>query len=147
MSEPSARAVLNHLIESCKDGAHGFDHAAELVADPALKVLFADLARTHAAVAAELVPQAQRLGGTAAADGTAAASLHRRWMDARSRMSGHDDRTVLAEAHRGDTFTMAAFKDALDGALPSSVRDVVEQQYSRLRGGHDDLERVRAEGL
>lgn len=145
MSEPNARAVLNHLIESCKDGAHGFDHAAELVTDPSLKVLFADLARTHAGIAAELVPHAQRLGGTAAADGTAAASLHRRWMDARSRMSGHDDRTVLAEAHRGDTVTMAAFKDALDGVLPSSVRDVVEQQFSKLRSGHDDLERVQAE--
>lgn len=147
MSERSARAVVNHLIESCRDGAHGFEHAAELVTDPALKALFADLARTHAGIAAELVPYAERLGGTAAADGTAVASLHRRWMDARSRMSGHDDRTVLAEAHRGDAVTMDAFKGALDGVLPSSVRDVVDQQYSKLRCGHEDLERAQAGSL
>lgn len=147
MSERSARAVLNHLIESCKDGTRGFEHAAELVTDPALKTLFTDLARTHARIASELVPHAERLGGGAASDGTAAASLHRRWMDVRSRISGHDDRTILAEAHRGETLTIAAFKDSLDGVLPSSVRDVVERQYAELRGAHGDLERLQAESL
>lgn len=31
MSDISSRAILNHLIETCKDGATGFQHAATLV--------------------------------------------------------------------------------------------------------------------
>ena len=145
MSQRSSRALLNHLIETCNDGAHGFQHAADLVTDAALKTQFAELARSRARIADQLLPHAQRFGGDTASDGTAAAALHRKWMDVRSTWSSHDDRTILTEVQRGDAVTMAAFKDALDGVLPSSVRDLVERQYSELRGEHDQLGRSLTE--
>lgn len=145
MSDPNARAVLNHLIETCKDGEHGFLHAAELVGDPGLKTLLIDFAGRRARLADELLPHAQRLGGPAATDGTAAAAMHRRWMDVRSNLSGHDDRTILAEARRGDTVTLAAYKKALDGALPISVRDIVERHFAEVRHTHEDLDRSLTE--
>lgn len=147
MSDQSSRALLNHLIETCKDGELGFQHAAELVSDPALKTLFTDFAGRRARAAAELLPQAQRLGGPAATDGTAAASMHRRWMDVRSSLSGHDDRSILREVQRGDALTLAAFKTALDGALPVSVRDLVERQFAEVRDTHDDLSRSLTEAM
>lgn len=145
MSDPNARAVLNHLIETCKDGERGFRHAAELVSDPGLKALLIDFAGWRARLADELLPHAQRLGGSAASGGTAAAAMHRRWMDVRSNLSGHDDRTILAEARRGDTVTLAAYKKALEGALPISVRDVVERHFAEVRDTHDDLDRSLTE--
>ncbi len=147
MSDPSSRALLNHLIESCKDGEHGFIHAAELVSDPGLKTLFSDLAGRRARAAEELLPHAQRFGGSAASDGTTAASVHRRWMDVRSNLSGHDDRTILKEAQRGDAITLAAYKTALDGLLPPSVRDLVERQFAEVRDTHDDLARSLTEAM
>lgn len=139
MSETNSRTMLNHLIETCKDGESGFLHAAKLVGDAGFKALFTDLARRRSQVAAELLPHAQRFGGSEAADGTAAASLHRRWMDVRDNWSGHDDRAILAEARRGDSMTVAAFKDALAGVLPASVRDMVERQYAEISSAHDQL--------
>lgn len=147
MSDTSSRALLNHLIETCKDGERGFQHAAELVSDPGLKALFNDFAGRRARAAADLLPHAQRLGGPAATDGTTAASVHRRWMDVRSNLSGHDDRSILREAQRGDATTVAAYQSALDGLLPPSVRDLVERQFAELRDTHDDLGRSIAEAM
>ena len=130
MSESSPRAVLNSLIETCKDAERGLLHAATLVADPALRAVFTDTAYRRAQFAAQLLPHAQRLGGATTADGTVAASLHRKWMDVRDALSGHDDHAILAEAQRGDDATVLAFKRAVDGALPATVRDLVEHGYT-----------------
>ena len=147
MSDLSSRAVLNQLIETCKDGALGFQHAAELVSDAEFKTLFTDLAHRRSQVAAELLPHAQRFGGNEAANGTTAAALHRKWMDVRDNWSGHDDRAILAEARRGDSLTVASFKDALAGVLPASVRDMVERQYAEIQSGHDALDQTQRSAI
>ena len=136
MTESDPRTILNGLIETCKDGERGLRHAAELVKSPALKTFFIDTASRRAQFAAELLPHAQRLGGTETADGTAGATLHRKWMDVRSALSGHDDRAVTSEAERGDSITVLAFKSAVEGALPATVRDLVERGYDEVRASH-----------
>ncbi|MGE0865322.1 MAG: PA2169 family four-helix-bundle protein [Vicinamibacterales bacterium] len=136
MTESDPRAVLNGLIETCKDGERGLLHAAELVSNPALKSFFTETAGRRAGFAAELLPHAQRLGGAETADGTAGATLHRRWMDVRSALSGHDDRAVASEAERGDNLTVLAFKTAVEGALPGTVRDLVERGYQDVQASH-----------
>ena len=136
MTESDPRSILNSLIETCKDGERGLLHAAELVKNPALKTFFADTAGRRAQFAAELLPHAQRLGGAATADGTAGATLHRTWMGVRSALSGHDDGAVASEAERGHSLTVLAFKTAVEGALPATVRDLVEHAYSEVRASH-----------
>ena len=146
MSQPSPRDVLNHLIESCTDGEHGFRHAASLVTDQTLQSLFNEMADQRQRLAAELLPHAQRFEGPAASEGTAGAAAHRRWMGARSTLSGHDDGTVLAETRRGDALTVQTFKTAVEHGLPATVRDLVERQYSELCQAHDqiaELDRTR----
>lgn len=136
MTESDPRTVLNSLIETCKDGERGLLHAAELVTSPALKTFFTDTASRRAQFAADLLPHAQRLGGTETADGTTGATLHRKWMDVRSALSGHDDRAVTSEAERGDSLTLQAFKSAVEGALPATVRDLVERGYREVQASH-----------
>ena len=139
MTQSDPRAVLNSLIETCKDAERGLLHAAELVTSPALKTFFTDTAQRRAQFAADLLPHAQRLGGTETADGTAAATLHRTWMDVRSALSGRDDRAVTSEAERGDSITVLAFKSAVEGALPATVRELVERGYDDVRASHLEL--------
>ena len=145
MTVPSPRAVINSLIETCKDGERGLLHAAELVKDPSLKTFFTETAHRRAEFATQLLPHAQRLGGADTADGTTGAILHRKWMDVRSALSGHDDGAVIDEVERGDNFTVLAFKSAVDGALPATVRDLVERLYRDVTESHlrfADLKRV-----
>jgi uncharacterized protein (TIGR02284 family) len=138
MTDRSERAVLNHLIETCKDAERGFRHVAEYATDPA-KSLFLDIASQRARFAAELLPHAQRLGGAREADGTAAGALHRTWIDLRYAISREDQKAVVHEAERGEHFSLGVYKDALEGMLPPTVRDVVESQYAEVQKTGDRL--------
>ena len=141
MTDRSERAVLNHLIETCKDAERGFRHVAEHATNPAVKALFLDIASQRARFAADLLPHAQRLGGAREADGTTAGALHRTWIDLRSALTRVDQVAVVQEAERGEHFSLSVYKDALEGMLPPTVREVVESQYAELRA---TAERLRA---
>ena len=139
MTQLAERTALNHLIETCTDAARGFRSAAAHVRDERLKAFFERVADERERFAGELLPQAQRLGGDAPADGTRGAVLHRGWLDLRSRLT-HDDRAVIAEVQRGDDVTLHIFKDALEGMLPPQARELVEEQYVAMCGEHEDIE-------
>ena len=132
MSDRSERAVLNHLIETCKDAERGFRHVAEHAVDPAVKSLFLDIASQRARFAADLLPFAQRLGGADAHDGTTAGALHRTWIDLRSAIFRNDPVAIVHEAERGESFSRGIYKEALDGMLPPTARELVENQYAEL---------------
>jgi uncharacterized protein (TIGR02284 family) len=133
MTDRSERAVLNHLIETCKDAERGFRHVAAHASDPAVKSLFLDIASQRERFAADLLPYAQRLGGANAHDGTAAGTLHRTWIDLRSAIFRNDPVAIINEAERGETFSRGVYEDALDSLLPPTARELVEHQYAELR--------------
>jgi len=133
MTDRSERAVLNHLIETCKDAERGFRHVAAHASDPAVKSLFLDIASQRERFAAALLPYAQRLGGANAHEGTAAGTLHRTWIDLRSAIFRNDPVAIIHEAERGETFSRGVYEDALDGLLPPTARELVEGQYAELR--------------
>lgn len=130
MADRTEREVLNHLIETCVDAERGYRNAAEHVKDGAIKSLFTEIANERARYAQDLRLHADRLGGSAAGDGSRAASLHRGWMVLRDALSGHDARSLVKEAGRGEEVALAAYRDALAGMLPPAARDVVEQQLA-----------------
>ena len=133
MGERTERTVLNHLIETCRDAERGLRVAADQVKSSELKKLFLKLAEQRSEFAAELLPHAQRLGGTSVADGTAAAALHRTWMQVKARLANDPDRAVLAEAARGERYAMHAYDDAVAEMIPPEVRDIVEGQDLSVR--------------
>jgi uncharacterized protein (TIGR02284 family) len=145
MTNRSERAVLNHLIETCKDAERGFRHVAEHATDPGMKSLFLDIASQRARFAADLLPHAQRLGGANAHDGTAAGALHRTWIDLRSAIFRGDPIAVIHEAERGEHFSRGVYQNALEGMLPPTARELVESQYTELRQTAErlhELERI-----
>ena len=144
MTDRSERAVLNHLIETCKDAERGFRHVAQHATDPVLKSLFLDIASQRARFAADLLPHAQRLGGPNAHDGTTAGALHRTWIDLRSAISRGDPAAAIHEAERGEHFSRDVYQSALDGMLPPIARELVEAQYAELHKTADRLRGLEA---
>jgi uncharacterized protein (TIGR02284 family) len=132
MAERTERDVLLHLIEVCRDGERGFRAAADYVSDPSLKSLFNELADERLQFATALVPHLHRLGGQADVDGTAAGALHRRWIALKSLVPPHRDHGIVAEAARGEHAALHAYRAALDGMLPPTVTDLVEEQRTAL---------------
>jgi uncharacterized protein (TIGR02284 family) len=133
MTDRSERAVLNHLIETCKDAERGFRHVATHATDPAVKSLFLDIASQRARFAADLLPFAQRLGGADAHNGTAAGALHRTWIDLRSAICRNDPIAIVHEAERGEAFSRGVYEDALESLLPPTARELVENQYAEIQ--------------
>jgi uncharacterized protein (TIGR02284 family) len=133
MTDRSERAVLNHLIETCKDAERGFRHVAEHAKNPTVKSLFLDIASQRAGFAADLLPHAQRLGGPREGEGTTAGALHRTWINLRSAISKDDEITAVHEAERGEHFSLGVYENAIEGLLPPTVRDVIESQYAELQ--------------
>jgi uncharacterized protein (TIGR02284 family) len=48
-------------------------------------------------------------------------------------LSRNDQTAVVREAERGEQFSLAVFKNAIEGCLPPTVRDVVASQYAELQ--------------
>ena len=128
MAERTERAVINHLIETCRDAERGFRMAAHHARNPEVKRLFFRLADQRREFAEELLPHAHRLGGPAESDGTSMASLHRAWMEVRARLASNPERAILEEAIRGERFALAAYDEAVHDLLPPDARKLVEAQ-------------------
>ena len=139
MAERTERALLNHLIEICRDAERGFRTAAEQVTTPELKALFVRLADQRHAFAEALLPHAQRLGGEHVADGTSAAALHRAWMQVKARLASNPEQAVLSEAARGEHYAVAAYEDAVHDLLPPDARDLIEQQEKDVRAAAERI--------
>jgi len=141
MADHNERWVLNHLIEMCRDEELTLRYAVDHVRDPSVKTLFVELAAQRAQFAMDLLPHAQRLGGSEAAEGTTRGAIRRRWLALKSSLMGSDDKHIISEAEHAEDVALATYQHALDDMLPPSTRDLVERQWHEIRRAH---ERVHA---
>jgi uncharacterized protein (TIGR02284 family) len=143
MSAQTERDTLNTLIEICRDGARGFQLAADHVDTPELKTFFVDASRQRKVFVTELVPIAQRLGGADDAPGTARGALHRGWMAVKEALTTYDEDAVLQEAVRGEAAAADAYAEATMSILPPNARPIIEKQYEQIRNVQRDLDDIR----
>lgn len=142
MAEQSERDILHQLIAVCRDGEHGFRTAADMVRNPKLKSLFAELAAERAAFAEALVPHLQRMGSTADGGGSGAAALHRGWMALKGLVPGHQDHAIVTEAERGEQAALNAYEEALAGMLPPTVTSLIEAQREAMKKANERIRSV-----
>jgi uncharacterized protein (TIGR02284 family) len=134
-------STLNTLLETTKDGEHGFRTCAEAVTNPRLKTMFEDAARRCDGGAAEL--QAKILGGEPATSGTASGALHRAWTNIKSSITGMDEYAVLTECERGEDVAKSAYEEALNEDLPMDIKTLVQRQYEGVKANHDRIRQLR----
>lgn len=143
MGDDDLIAILNDLIETSKDGEEGFRTCANATRDPQLKAFFSNRAQTCVSSAAELQDLVRSRGGDPETSGGLGGALHRRWVDVRSALSGHDDKAILKECERGEDIAVASYRKALQESLPPDVRSVVERQYQGALQNHDQVRSLR----
>jgi uncharacterized protein (TIGR02284 family) len=143
MSNDDIIDTLNDLIETAKDGEYGFSTSAEYLKNPALKQSFTSRAEECRQAAAELQQLVVRFGGKAEDSGTAAGALHRGWVAVKGTLAGYTDKAILEETERGEDVALAAYRNALEEALPPDVRLVVERQYEGVKRNHLQVRSLR----
>jgi uncharacterized protein (TIGR02284 family) len=138
--------ALNDLIETSKDGEHGFRDAYEHAPTPALKQLFLARADECRDAVAELQQVVNVLGGKPEDSGTLAGAAHRGWASAKGALVGHTAASLLDDAERAEDVAMAHYRSALAAAeLPSDARGVIERQFEGLKRNHAQIRLLRDE--
>lgn len=141
MSQNKVISTLNNLIETCKDGAEGFQTAAGGLKDAQVKTQFLEYSRQREQMVRELQEEVRRLGGTPEQSGSVSGTMHRGWINIKSAVTGKDDSSIIAEAERGEDVAKEAYENALKEQLPDMTRALVQRQSTLVRAAHD---RVRA---
>jgi uncharacterized protein (TIGR02284 family) len=146
MPEAKDRLVstLNDLIETCRDGEHGFRTAAEALDNAPLRAAFLRLAEERQGFAATLQAEVRRLGAQPETEGSTAGALHRGWINLKSAVTGRDEHAIVAAAETGEDSAKRAYEDALAQAgLPADVRALIERQAAAVRQAHDYVRSLR----
>jgi len=134
---------LNGLIETCKDAQQGFESAAEAVKEPRYKDLFQRNSAQRARFSSELNGEVRRLGGNPEKSGSTAGALHRGWLNLKTALSTHDEKSVLVECERGEDHAVKSYREAAEQPLPESARAMVQRQSSEVRLAHDTMRNLR----
>ncbi len=142
MKPDQSISTLNNLIETCRDGQNGFADAAEHIENPQIRTFCLEQSRKRAQFVGELQQEAMALGGDPENSGSAAAALHRAWIDLKSALGG-GDHAVLAACETGEDAAVKAYDNALKEALPVPVRSVIERQRQSVKQAHDQVKSLR----
>jgi uncharacterized protein (TIGR02284 family) len=143
MDSNKVTSTLNDLIETCRDGQNGFKEAAENVKSPELKTFLNQLATERAQFVSELQLEVRQLGDDPQKSGSAAAVMHRVWMDIKGTLTGKDDHSILIECERGEDSAVDSYKDALKLDLPANIQKIVERQFQSIKLTHDRVKQMR----
>lgn len=136
--------VLHKLIETCKDGQHGFQTAADDAKNAELRTLFSGYSAQRAEFVRELQQRARQLGDEGKEGSSAAGSLHRGWMNLKSALSSNEPHAVLAECERGEDAAVEAYEEALASLdLDPDTRELITRQFAAVRTAHDRVKQLR----
>lgn len=140
----STITTLNSLIETLRDGQHGFKTAADDVKNPELAQLFNRYSTQRAEFVAELQARVLALGANVEKSGSATGAMHRGWINLKSALSSNEPHAVLAEAERGEDAAVEAYQKALDTKhLDLPTREVISRQYREVKSAHDNVRQLR----
>ena len=143
MNSQEVIATLNLLLQTTKDGAKGFRTCAKDVKKGSLTPVFESSAQRCDVGATELEAQIRKLGGEPATSGSVGGTLHRRWTDIMSSVTGMEEHAVLEECERGEDAAMHNYEAALKEDLPADIAAIVRRQYVGVKENHDRIHALR----
>jgi len=133
-------SILNGLISTTIDSVEGYTEAAKANQTGRFSGLFTSGASERRNVATRLQQEVSKLGGTPEDDGTVLAGAHRLFLNLKAVVTGHDDKAIINEVEAGEDHIKAKFEDAIaDRELSPAVRTVIEECYSSVKAGHDEM--------
>ena len=135
--------VLNSLIETTIDSVDGYRHSAGEATNPAFADIFRGRAQEREQVVARLREQVRELGGTPEEEGGLLAKAHRQFLSLRDAVTGRDDKAVIAEVDRGESYLNGKWEAALaDTELSAGSQRLIRECYQSVRSGHDQWEQI-----
>ena len=136
-------SVLNSLITTTIDSAHGFERSAEDADGGRFTEMFREFAAERRTVVSRLQQEVRALGGEPNDDGSLKGDLHRRWLDLRDALGG-GDKSVIEEVERGEDYLKSKYDAALeDSELSPQALAAIREAYQSVRAGHDRASQLK----
>ena len=136
-------SVLNSLIETTIDSVDGYRHSAGEATNEQFAQIFRARAEERQQVVARLRERVVELGGTPEEEGGLLAAAHRQFLSLRDAVTGRDDKAVIAEVDRGESYLNGKWEAALaDDSLSSQTKQLLTQLYQSVRSGHEQWEQI-----
>jgi uncharacterized protein (TIGR02284 family) len=133
--------VLNSLIETTIDSVDGYRHSAEHATNPAFADIFRRRAEERSEVVGKLRAKVRELGATPEEDGGLLAKAHRQFLSLRDAVTGRDDKAVVAEVDRGESYLDGKWQAALaDTEVSGDTQRLIREGYQSVRSGHEQWE-------
>jgi uncharacterized protein (TIGR02284 family) len=135
--------VLNSLIETTIDSVDGYRHSAGEATNPQFAEIFRSRAQEREQVVARLRERVSELGGTPEDEGGLLAKAHRQFLSLRDAVTGSDDKSVIAEVDRGESYLNGKWKTALaDDGVSVETQRLIRECYQSVRSGHEQWEQI-----
>ncbi|HEX8223697.1 MAG TPA: PA2169 family four-helix-bundle protein [Allosphingosinicella sp.] len=135
--------VLNSLIETTIDSVDGYRHSAGEATNPQFAEIFRQRAQEREQVVAKLRQRVTELGGTPEEEGGLLAKAHRQFLSLRDAVTGNDDKSVIAEVDRGESYLNGKWETALaDDGLSVETQRLIRDCYQSVRSGHEQWENM-----
>jgi uncharacterized protein (TIGR02284 family) len=142
-STKDVASTLNELIETCIDGAKGFEAAANAIDDVSLKNELMRFSQQRNDFAMELQRLVRGAGLEPTESGSVAGALHRGWIHLKDALSTRDRYAILAECERGEDSAVAEYRKATDNGLPGDIEPIVLEQSAAVQATHDRVKALR----
>jgi len=137
-------ATLNTLIGTLIDSIDGYRKAATDTQNPRFAEMFNARAQERQQVLPKLQAAVARMGGNPEDDGTTAGAVHRGWLSLKEAVLGRDDEAIVKEVERGEDYLKEKFEAALRHKdLPAEGRAAVEEAWTSVRAGHDEMSALK----
>ncbi len=138
-NETTSRA-LTDLLEINRTATEGYETAAEKTEDGRVKSVLSQFAQQRAGFQQELQQTASQLGIRPSEQTTveevamtAAAAVHRGWINVKSLVTGASTDAILGECETGDATALAAYETALKAPeLTPDLRAVLQRQHGQI---------------
>ena len=142
-SDDRPPVVLHALLQLCRESLKGYVLAEREVPDAALWREFEPYRHARERTVHHLEQRLRELRGDPEATPSAAAALHRAWLQLRAAADPQPDRAILAEVLRGERIAVEAFAQArAEADLDPVTRHLLEREYEQVLAAHDRIQQL-----
>jgi uncharacterized protein (TIGR02284 family) len=136
---------LNNLIQINNDRIQGYLTAAKETDEADLKNIFGEMMQTSQECRRDLTAEVTKLGGTPIEGTTVSGKVYRAWMDVKSALTSKDRKAILNSCEFGEDIAVKTYETEIESnsLTASDVLRIVEDQYSKIKAGHDQIKRLR----
>ena len=136
--------TLNTLIATLIDSIDGYQKAAADTTNQRFAQMFNARAQERRSAVTALQAAVARMGGNPEDEGSTTAAIHRGWMNLKEAVLGQDDETIVKTVEEGEDYLKNKFETVLANKdLPTEARMAVEEAWTSVRAGHDEMSALK----